>query len=128
VIEGVEKTLTDINRERAHEAALHRTVAAFTDSASLAVVVYRTGRGDYTDVVNAQRSLASAPDALLQSQVSLARNAIALSRPLGGGWGEKVEAKRPEPVARTPSGSGGGMSYGSRGACLGRRASARKTD
>lgn len=92
-IRDVEKALTDLDRERAHEAALRRTVAAYTDSASLAMVVYRSGRGDYTDVVTAQRSLASAQDTLVQSEVSLARNAIALFKALGGGWGESAWAK-----------------------------------
>lgn len=89
-IEDVEKALTDLDRERAHEAAMRRTVAAYTDSASLAMVVYHAGRGDYTDVVTAQRSLASAQDTLVQSQVSLSRNAVALFKALGGGWGENA--------------------------------------
>lgn len=89
-VEDVEKALTDLDRERAHEAALRRTVAAYADSASLAMVVYRAGRGDYTDVVTAQRSLASAQDTLVQSQVSLSRNAVALFKALGGGWGENA--------------------------------------
>ena len=55
-IAEVETALTDLDRERAHEAALRRTVTAYADSASLAMVVYRAGRGDYTDVVTAQRS------------------------------------------------------------------------
>jgi NodT family efflux transporter outer membrane factor (OMF) lipoprotein len=92
-VEDVEKALTDLDRERAHEAALRRTVTAYADSASLAMVVYRAGRGDYTDVVTAQRSLASAQDTLVQSQVSLSRNAVALFKALGGGWGENASAK-----------------------------------
>jgi outer membrane protein, multidrug efflux system len=92
-VEDVEKALTGLDRERAHETALRRTVAAYADSASLAMVVYRAGRGDYADVVTAQRSLASAQDTLVQSQVSLSRNAVALFKALGGGWGESVWAK-----------------------------------
>ncbi|MCQ4161001.1 efflux transporter outer membrane subunit [Roseomonas sp. GC11] len=91
-VEDVEKALSALDRERAHEAALRRTVAAYSDSASLALIVYSAGRGDYTDVVTAQRSLASAQDSLVQSQVSLAKNAVALFKALGGGWGEDLQA------------------------------------
>ncbi len=102
-VEDVEKALTDLDRERVHEAARRRTVAAYADSASLAMVVYRAGRGDYTDVVTAQCSLASAQVTPVQSQVSLARNAVALFKALGGGWGENGSAK-PDRVAALPPG------------------------
>ncbi|WP_084143764.1 efflux transporter outer membrane subunit [Methylocapsa acidiphila] len=102
-VEEVEKALTDLDRERAHEAALRRTVAAYADSASLAMVVYRAGRGDYVNVVTAQRSLASAQDTLVQSQVSLDRSAIALFKALGGGWGER-RSNAGTPLASLPPG------------------------
>lgn len=85
-VEDVEKALTSLDRERAHEAALRRTVAAYASSVSLSTTLYRSGMGSYTDVITAQRSLASAQDSLTQSQASLARNAIALFKALGGGW------------------------------------------
>ena len=57
---GSETALTDLDRERAHEAALRRTVATYANSESLATAVYRARQGGYTDVVTAQRSLTNA--------------------------------------------------------------------
>ncbi|MGX9963840.1 efflux transporter outer membrane subunit [Roseomonas sp. F4] len=85
-VEEVEKALDALDRERAHEAALQRTVNAYADSVSLATTLYRAGMGDYSDVVTAQRSLASAQDALVQSQAQLSSNAVSLFKALGGGW------------------------------------------
>lgn len=93
-VEEVEKALTAIDRERAHETALRRTVAAYADSVALATSLYRAGMGGYADVITAQRSLASAEDSLIQSRTNLAVNAISLFKALGGGWGEDAPAGR----------------------------------
>ncbi len=47
---------------------------------------YRAGQVDYTDVVTAQASALAARRSLVQLQVGLQTNAIALVQALGGGW------------------------------------------
>lgn len=85
-IEEVENALTALDREKAHNAALTRTVAAYADALALAEVQYRAGLATYLDVLDAQRSLASARDTLVQSDAALATDAVALFKALGGGW------------------------------------------
>lgn len=89
-VEEVEKSLTSLDRERAHATALQRTVAAYRDAVSLSTALWRAGTANYTDVVTAQRSLANAEDTLVQSRTALAENAIALFKAMGGGWGEEA--------------------------------------
>ena len=50
------------------------------------------------DVLDAQRSLYSAEDSLLQSRVLLATNYIALNKTLGGGWDGVIDSTKPEIV------------------------------
>ncbi|WP_246337760.1 efflux transporter outer membrane subunit [Azospirillum oleiclasticum] len=85
-IEEVENALTALDREKAHNAALTRTVAAYADALALAQVQYRAGLAAYLDVLDAQRSLATARDTLVQSDAALATAAVALFKALGGGW------------------------------------------
>jgi len=52
-------------------------------------------------VLDAERSLYSAEDSLIQSRVSLAKDYVALGKALGGGWDAPVDASRPD-VADEP--------------------------
>ncbi|MCB8835588.1 hypothetical protein LJD42_29005, partial [Escherichia coli] len=45
---------------------------------------------------DAERSLYSAEDALLQSRVAIAADYIALNKALGGGWSGLVDTGKPE--------------------------------
>ena len=49
-------------------------------------------------MLDAQRSLYSAEDTLLQSRVLLATDYIALNKALGGGWDGAVDTGKPEIV------------------------------
>jgi outer membrane protein TolC len=50
------------------------------------------------DVLDAERSLYSAQDAVLQSEAAVAADHIALAKALGGGWDGAVESAKPEVV------------------------------
>jgi multidrug efflux system outer membrane protein len=47
-------------------------------------------------VLDAERSLYSVEDSLIQSRVSLAKDYVALAKALGGGWNAPVDASRHE--------------------------------
>ena len=49
-------------------------------------------------MLDAERSLYSAEDTLLQSRVLIATDYIALNKALGGGWDGVVDSARPEIV------------------------------
>ena len=65
------------------------------EASSLESTLYETS---LPDVLDAQRSLNSAEESLLQSRVLLATNCIALNKALGGGWDGAVDSSRPEIV------------------------------
>ena len=56
--------------------------------ARLADLRYRNGAASLLDVLDAQRSLFAAQQAVVQVQVARAQNGVALYKALGGGWAE----------------------------------------
>jgi NodT family efflux transporter outer membrane factor (OMF) lipoprotein len=63
-----------------------RAVAAAQRSAEISVVQYRDGAVDYQRVLDSQRFLLQEENDLAQTRSSVAVNAIALYKALGGGW------------------------------------------
>ena len=49
---------------------------------------------DFLSVLEAQRSLYAADDALVQSQQAIATNTIALYKAVGGGWRPEEEERK----------------------------------
>jgi NodT family efflux transporter outer membrane factor (OMF) lipoprotein len=85
-IEEVENAMAALAAERRRNAAQRRTVAAYEGAERLARAQYAAGFASFLDVLDAQRSLGSARDALVQSDTALSTGAIALFKALGGGW------------------------------------------
>jgi NodT family efflux transporter outer membrane factor (OMF) lipoprotein len=85
-VEETENALVALDRERVHNAALRRTVDAYGEALKVAQVQYQAGLTTFLTVLEADRSLASERDSLAQSDTSLAIDAIALYKALGGGW------------------------------------------
>ena len=73
-----------------------RAQAAQTNAAqvsfNLADLRYRNGAASYLDVLDAQRSLFTAQQALVQVQALQAQNLMTLYKVLGGGWTEPTQA------------------------------------
>ena len=61
----------------------------------LADLRYRNGAASYLDVLDAQRSLFSAQQAIVQVQAARVQNLVTLYRVLGGGWTEPAEGTTP---------------------------------
>jgi len=85
-VEETENALIALDRERAHNIALRRTVAAYADALKVSDVQYDAGLATFLNVLDSGRSLASQRDNLAASDVQLAIDAIALYKALGGGW------------------------------------------
>ena len=81
------------------------------EASSLESTLYETS---LPDVLDAQRSLSSAEESLLQSRVLLATNRIALNKALGGGWDGAVDSTNPRSSTSRP--------------CQGGRCSARRRE
>ncbi|RWQ14671.1 efflux transporter outer membrane subunit [Mesorhizobium sp.] len=97
-LEDVENALVLLSQERIRIAKLASSAKSYGDAARLEGTLYKAGETSLLDVLDAQRSLYSAEDSLLQSRVLLATNYIALNKALGGGWDGTVDSAKPEIV------------------------------
>ncbi|MDR3514503.1 MAG: efflux transporter outer membrane subunit [Azospirillaceae bacterium] len=85
-VEETENALVALDREKAHNIGITRTVEAYGDALKVAQAQYQAGLTTFLTVLEADRSLASERDSLAQSDANLAIDAIALYKALGGGW------------------------------------------
>ncbi|WP_157654268.1 efflux transporter outer membrane subunit [Burkholderia ubonensis] len=95
-IEETENALTALDRERAHNEALRKAVAAYKSAFDVSQAQYEAGLTTFLSVLEADRSLASQRDSLAQSDVNLAVGAIALYKALAGGWENDQNITLPE--------------------------------
>jgi NodT family efflux transporter outer membrane factor (OMF) lipoprotein len=87
----VEDALVAYGKERTRHEALLTSAHAFQQSAMLARERYQEGYSSYINVLEAQRSLYSAQDAVAQSDQQLVDDLIAFYKALGGGWQTAAE-------------------------------------
>jgi len=85
-IQEVENTLIAYTKEQEHHKALIASAAANRKAVELSTQLYVEGQTDFISVLDAQRSLYSAEDSLVQSDRTLSTDLIALYKALGGGW------------------------------------------
>jgi len=111
----VEDALVGYAKERTRHRALADSAQDFKRSEMLARERYEEGYANYLDVLEAQRSLYAAQDALAQSDQQLIDYLIAIYKALGGGWDIDAQlrpALEPVPTARgqaSPSTSSSGL-------------------
>ncbi|MEO0650422.1 MAG: TolC family protein, partial [Planctomycetota bacterium] len=89
-LEEAESALFGLARARERQAVLTRAVDASRRSAELSRVLYLEGRSDFQNVLDAERSLFEAQDALIAGVSEVTQSHVALQRALGGGW--QIEA------------------------------------
>lgn len=97
-LEDVENAVVALAQERIRRQKLASSAASYRSAASLSQSLYKTGASSFLDVLDAERSLYSAEDALIQSRVAIATDYIALNKALGGGWNGTVDTSTPEVV------------------------------
>jgi multidrug efflux system outer membrane protein len=88
-LEEVENALTAYGKERSRRVLLREAVERDRRAVELANTLYQGGARDFLNVIDAERALASAEDALVQSDRLIATNLVALYKALGGGWEEE---------------------------------------
>lgn len=88
--EEVENNLVLYAKEQVRRRSLGDAVVASQKSLATANRLYASGLTDFLHVLDAERSLYAAQDALAQSDRTVSVNLIALYKSLGGGW-ETVE-------------------------------------
>jgi outer membrane protein TolC len=78
--------LVAFTTERRRRASLAQAVTADREALNLAQQLYRQGLTDFLTVLDAERELFAAQDALARSETDQATALIGLYKALGGGW------------------------------------------
>ncbi len=84
--EEVENSLVAYANEQVRRRSLEQAVVSSQNSLELANRLYSNGLADFLRVLEAERSLYQAQDAMAQSDRTVDANLIALYKALGGGW------------------------------------------
>jgi outer membrane protein, multidrug efflux system len=85
-LQDVADALLAHSRERDRQESLRMATAANRRALDVSLERYTSGVESYLSVLDAQRSLYAAEDALAQSEQNLAVSLIAVYKSLGGGW------------------------------------------
>ncbi|MQB34273.1 RND transporter [Agrobacterium rhizogenes] len=94
-MEDVENAIISLNMSRARTSDLALSVSRYREAAKLSRELYSAGTSDLFDVLDADRSLYSAHENLIQANADIASYYIALNKALGGGWNGPVEISTP---------------------------------
>ena len=95
-MQDVENSLVALSQERIRYHHLTTSADAYRQAATLSRTLYQSGSSSFLDYLTAERSLFSAEDSLLESQVLITTNYIALNIALGGGWDGAIDTSKPE--------------------------------
>jgi multidrug efflux system outer membrane protein len=85
-LEDVENALTAYAKEQVRRESLTRSVEASRQALELSTQLYKSGLADFLRVLDSERSLYVAQDALVQSDQTVSLNLVQLYKALGGGW------------------------------------------
>ncbi len=97
-LEDVENAIVSLAQERIKSGKLASAAQQYAKAASLGRSLYQSGSQSFLDLLEAQRSLYSAEDSLIESQVAITTDYIALNKALGGGWDGMIDVSKPEVV------------------------------
>jgi len=103
--EEVENGLVLYAKEQVRRRSLQDAVASSQKSLETANQLYANGLTDFLRVLDAERSLYQAQDALVQSDRTISANLISLYKALGGGW-ETLESRSVGTPALAQNGPG----------------------
>ena len=94
-LEDVENAIVALAQERIRSGKLASAARSYAEANRLASTLFQAGSSSFLDVLTAERSLYSASDARIESQVAIATDYIALNKALGGGWDGAIDSSRP---------------------------------
>ncbi len=100
-LEEVENALQGFSREQTRLRELEAAQAANERALTLATDRYKTGIGDFLNVLDSQQRLHDTEDLVIQSRANVTRGLIVLYKALGGGW--DPDAPAPESPAAPPT-------------------------
>ena len=85
-LEDAENALTAYAKEQIRRESLSQSVQANQQALELSTQLYKSGLADFLRVLDSERSLYAAQDALVQSDQAVSVNLVQLYKALGGGW------------------------------------------
>jgi NodT family efflux transporter outer membrane factor (OMF) lipoprotein len=85
-LEDAENALTAYAREQNRRQSLSRAEKADREALNLSDQLYKSGLADFLRVLDSERSLYAAQDALVQSDQTISTDLVQLYKALGGGW------------------------------------------
>jgi outer membrane protein, multidrug efflux system len=85
-LEDAENALTAYAREQVRRESLSQSVQADEQALELSTQLYNNGLADFLRVLDSERSLYAAQDALVQSDQTVSLDLVQLYKALGGGW------------------------------------------
>ncbi len=88
-LEEVENALVAYGKEQQRLDSLRKAAASAKRAYLLAVDRYKAGLVDFTNVMDAQRSLQLYQDRMAESEGAVAANLVRLYKALGGGWSHR---------------------------------------
>jgi outer membrane protein, multidrug efflux system len=99
-LEDAENALTAYAKEQVRRQSLTQSVQANQQALDLSTQLYKSGLADFLHVLDSERSLYAAQDALVKSDQAVSENLVQLYKALGGGW-ETAEANRDAQLSST---------------------------
>ncbi len=97
-MEDIENAIVSLSQTRTRYAKLTSSTASYRRAAELSLTLNEAGAVDFLDVLDAERSLYSAEEALIQTRADIATYFIALNKALGGGWDCGIDVSTPAVV------------------------------
>jgi outer membrane protein TolC len=85
-LQDVENALVASSKEEEHRKILRDAVADNKKAVELSMTLYTEGQLEFVTVLEAQLSLYSSQNALVQSDTNISTDLVALYKALGGGW------------------------------------------
>ena len=101
-LEDVENALVRHARSREQDAHLQRAAEESARAAELAILRYEAGAADLLEVLDSERTLLQAQDALAQARTRTASSAAGIYRALAGGWPQSLPKHERVAVRDTP--------------------------
>jgi NodT family efflux transporter outer membrane factor (OMF) lipoprotein len=101
-LEEVENALIAYAQERQRRDNLRQATEAAQAASELAQFKYQAGLTDFSNVLDAERSLLSFQDQLNQSNGTVTSNVIRLYKALGGGWTSMASASTAPEAVKQP--------------------------
>ncbi|MCB9610093.1 MAG: efflux transporter outer membrane subunit [Planctomycetes bacterium] len=95
-LEDVEGALTGYSHERTRNTSLRSAVDAYRRAVGFAEDLYKGGKTDFQNVLDAQRNLLAFEDQLATSNAALVEHLVALYRAMGGAWNVRPEERATE--------------------------------